>query len=284
MNFFSDYKNHVKDFRQEETCDYLFYRPLAFIVFKAIYKLPVTPNHISLLGLSVALASAYQLALGTKEGWFLAGVGILIFSILDCVDGMVARAKKNGSVYGEQIDMFVDLMANLAFFSGLYIGLGRAFPETYYSIYLALCLISIFIHTTLYNFYKRQFFFYRQGNIDGHKRELDSARRRLTQLSDKKGYPFERILLYLFIKFNQLQSIGQKKICFKPEDYLRYNKSLLPLWAVISGSTHLTVLSFSLILGEISLYFIFALLIANTWMLLTYIVQRGVNQNLRGEV
>jgi phosphatidylglycerophosphate synthase len=275
----SDYQKHVKPYRLEEPCDFVLYRPLAYGVFKLTEKLPLTPNHFSLLNLVIAFSAAFQLSQGTTNGFFLGGVGIFLFSVFDCVDGMVARAKKNGSPYGEQIDMFVDMLSNIAFFVCLYVGLTKAYPETYYPVYLLIGFLSIFIHSSLYNYYKRQYQFYGVGNVDGLKREIEACRRKLNELKQKNERLFERLLLTLFIKYSQAQT-KNSNARYSPEDYIRFNRSLLPLWAIISGSSHLTVLAFALMVDELSIYFLASILLANTWMILTYIVQNGVNRTM----
>ena len=101
-----------------------FLRPASFLV---TWLLPasVTANQVTLLSYPVALLSLTLLASGSFAG-ILLGAGLLVlFNLLDCVDGNLARLQGTGNPFGR----FLDALAAPAFvlpYFALGIGLARS--------------------------------------------------------------------------------------------------------------------------------------------------------------
>ena len=281
----ADYKKNTKDFSLEEPFDFVFYRPLAYIIVKATYKLPLTPNMFSFSALLFAILAGYSLSTGTHEGFIKGGICILIFGTLDCCDGMLARMKKNGSVYGDLIDMFVDLLASINFYTGTFIGLKIIYSEadTNFPYMIWPCAFLLFAHVSIYSFYKKQLLFYQSGNPNGRKREIDRYKREYEKLKKINGQYFDRFLVFLFLKFSDKQVDESKRVEYHGEAYITYNKKILPFWAVISGSSHLTILAIALMINELEVYIYFAFFLANMWCFMAYMIQNGVNNKLKRE-
>lgn len=282
---YADYKKNTKDYSLEEPLDFFFYRLLAYIIVKLTYRLPLTPNMFSLTALSIAIFSGYSISQGTREGFITGGIGIIVYGILDCCDGMLARMKKNGSVYGDLIDMFVDLLASINFYTGTFLGLSTIYAEDGskfpYMIWIAAaCLL---VHVSIYSFYKKQLVFYQSGNPQGRKRELDFYKRELEKLKREKKQYFNQMLLFLFLKFSDQQKDENNRVEYHKEYYAVYNKKILPFWGIISGSSHLTMLAIGLIFYSVDIYIYFAIFFANMWLFLSYVIQNGVNNKLRRE-
>ena len=127
----SEYKKNTKEFWQEEPFDFFFYRMAAFLMVKLTYKLPLRQTTFLLLGLITAIFSGFTLSKGTHDSFALGGIGIIVFGIFDCCDGMLARMKKNGTKYGPLIDMVVDVLSSISFFTGLTIGLSKTIDDFY---------------------------------------------------------------------------------------------------------------------------------------------------------
>lgn len=277
---FAEFKRNTKGFCLEEPFDFLIFRPIAFLIVKLTYSLPLGPNHFSFMALVVSLAAGYHLASGSAEGFVYGGVGIFIFSVLDCCDGMIARMKKNGSEYGNLIDMFVDLLSSTSFYVGLYLGLGKSsdfFPLHYFAMISA---VFILIHVSIYNYYKKQYFFYAEGNPDGRNREIDLYRRNLDKLNSQKGRFFDKMLLYLFLLFSKAQKDSSHTTLYDVQNYINCNKKILPMWGVVAGSSHLALLSFSLMTHRVGIYFIFSIVLFNLWLVFVTVVQSGVNESI----
>jgi 1L-myo-inositol 1-phosphate cytidylyltransferase / CDP-L-myo-inositol myo-inositolphosphotransferase len=100
-------------------------RPVSRLLSGVVVDWPVTPNHITLAGIVLGLAGALMLST-VSYGWRLGGVlSLLASSILDGVDGEVARARFETSPAGARLDLMGDYVTHLATFLGLAAGLAR---------------------------------------------------------------------------------------------------------------------------------------------------------------
>ena len=278
VNLYREYRKSVRYFWREEPCDYLVYRPLAFLVVRATYSLPLVPNHFSILALVTALFSGLCLAGGTSVGFVCGGIGIILFGVWDCCDGMLARMKGNGDRYGQFVDMFVDVLSSICFYGGLCWGLTSA--GVLYPWLALLSGIAICVHAGIYNFYKKQFFFYESHRPRGRIEEIEDLEKDLERLREEQGTVFKRFLVRSFLLFVGVQGKSDKSPLYDVKDYVNSNKLTLCLWGFIAGSSHLFILSLSLILSRVEVYFGFALIFSNLWLLWALFVQRCVNGEL----
>ena len=278
--FCEEYRKNVKPFWQEEPFDYLIYRPIAFLVIKVTYFLQLTPNHFSILALVTALASGYFLASGTAMGFIYGGTGIFFFGVWDCCDGMLARMKGKGDPYGQFIDMFVDVLSAVSFYGGLCWGLMNVNNKLYFWLTL-LSGVILCIHAGIYNFYKKQFLFYMSGTPNGRIDEIENLEKILERLKKGRGSVFKRFLIQSFLLFVRVQKSSDNLLQYDVEDYISRNKMTLGLWGIIAGSSHLFLLSLSLLCSEMDIYLGFALVFSNLWLVLALLAQRRVNSQLR---
>jgi len=91
---------------------------------KAAHNLGLTPNIISLLGLSLALFSAFTYAVSQGQPlWlFLATVLFLVSGFCDALDGVIARIYQQTSVFGGFLDSLLDRYADAAVYAGVIMG------------------------------------------------------------------------------------------------------------------------------------------------------------------
>jgi len=101
-------------------------RHISYPASRALARLPITPNQITLASLVAALLAAWGYMQGTY-GWAVAGgLALSVSYLLDNADGEVARLKGMQSRFGEYFDTFVDWLAHAAFFVGLGMGVRAA--------------------------------------------------------------------------------------------------------------------------------------------------------------
>ena len=86
--------------------------PLAVILI----RLHVGPNVITLLGLILSFGVAYLFMMGY---FIVAGVGLLLTSMFDVLDGAVARISKKETKIGSVLDSLSDRIAESSVFFGL---------------------------------------------------------------------------------------------------------------------------------------------------------------------
>jgi phosphatidylglycerophosphate synthase len=90
-----------------------------------IVNWPITPNQVTIASIVVGLIGAFGLA--TVSYWARLGgvLALLLSSVLDGVDGELARARCEQTATGARLDLAGDYAINLATFAGLAIGLAR---------------------------------------------------------------------------------------------------------------------------------------------------------------
>lgn len=129
-------------------------RPLSVALSRRLVRTPVTPNQLSVINLAIGLGAAACAALGNYGGFLVGGILFQLASILDGVDGEVAKLTFQSSPRGEWIDTACDQVSYVAFLLGLAIGVYRAdLPPIYFQVgllgvisgILSLASISLFL-------------------------------------------------------------------------------------------------------------------------------------------
>jgi phosphatidylglycerophosphate synthase len=100
-------------------------RPISRIVSFALLSMGLSASHASLLTLAVGLIGAAVAAAPGYAAFVAAGVLFHVASVLDGVDGEMARATLTESEAGARIDTIVDQVTYVAFFIGMTIGWAR---------------------------------------------------------------------------------------------------------------------------------------------------------------
>ena len=110
---------------------YYINRPCSLQISKRIANSPVTPNMVTFFGLVMGLAAAALVAYGGYVGmtradsgssWGLMAVAVILWqlsSMIDGVDGELARMRMSPSHRGEWFDTVADDITNIAFLMGL---------------------------------------------------------------------------------------------------------------------------------------------------------------------
>jgi phosphatidylglycerophosphate synthase len=91
-------------------------RPIAL----ALVKTPITPNQVSMVQPFLAAIAGWLI---TSDDWTHLAAGALLFevrSILDCVDGTLAREKKMSSPSGHAIDAMCDWLGVVLLYAGIF--------------------------------------------------------------------------------------------------------------------------------------------------------------------
>jgi choline kinase/phosphatidylglycerophosphate synthase len=124
-------------------------RRFSLAVTRLLMHLPVRPNHVTAFSLVLSLAAAVTAALATASTplWLLVGAGLWqLASMMDGVDGELARLKFTESKIGEWFDTITDDIGRVTFFSGFGIGVSAVTGE---AIWLQLALMSVAMQVVL---------------------------------------------------------------------------------------------------------------------------------------
>ena len=91
---------------------------------KAAHNIGLTPNIVSLIGLALALLSAFAYTVKQSQAlWILlATILFLASGFCDALDGAIARIYQQTSVFGGFLDSLLDRYADIAVYVGVIIG------------------------------------------------------------------------------------------------------------------------------------------------------------------
>lgn len=95
-------------------------RPVSRLISRMLLRLPgVKPFHATVAAAFLGLAMAASLLTGGESGLVIGAVLFQFASIIDGVDGEIARATYRSSRSGAMLDSLIDAATNLSFFAGL---------------------------------------------------------------------------------------------------------------------------------------------------------------------
>ncbi len=105
-------------------------RYISLSISRTIAATRIKPNHISIVTFSLGIIAAIFAGIGGYKWFVLAGLAYQLNSIVDGVDGELARVRYEFSLLGEWLDTLSDDNKDVLFYGGLAIGAWRtwAFP------------------------------------------------------------------------------------------------------------------------------------------------------------
>ena len=100
-------------------------RHISLAISRRIAHTRAMPNHITAITFSLGVAAAVCAAIGGTAAWVAAGVLFQATSVLDGVDGELARVRMDGSVMGEWLDTISDDSSDVLMYGALGLGAYR---------------------------------------------------------------------------------------------------------------------------------------------------------------
>jgi phosphatidylglycerophosphate synthase len=133
-------------------------RPPAALLVRAVFRTSVTPNQLTIGSFLFGLAAGIAYLGGHPAFFVIGGILVMISTIFDCADGMLARGKNVTSRYGAYLDLFLDRIVDFAVLSGASFGVYR-FTGNFRFLVFGLVTIGLyFLQVSLYyinNLYTR---------------------------------------------------------------------------------------------------------------------------------
>ncbi|MCX6566960.1 MAG: CDP-alcohol phosphatidyltransferase family protein [Candidatus Aminicenantes bacterium] len=105
----------------------VFNRPAASLIVRALYKTKVTPNQVTVASFLIGLAGAGCFGLATRGSFIAGGLLTQLSSIVDCADGMLARARGTSNDFGAYLDLLLDRVNEYLLITGVVLGQYRFF-------------------------------------------------------------------------------------------------------------------------------------------------------------
>jgi phosphatidylinositol phosphate synthase len=114
-------------------------RALLAPLVRLAQRLGVTANRVTVAGFAIVTMAAVMVA----AGQLLAGVGLLAAgSLLDAVDGALARATTGSTPFGSFLDSTLDRAAEAILYIGIVVYLLRTAADPFWPVVLALAAVS----------------------------------------------------------------------------------------------------------------------------------------------
>ncbi len=137
--------------------DRLWRYPIGHAIVKAALRTPLTPNHVTIGHTLLGISAGALISTGRPSMLVVAGLMFEVRSILDCFDGVLARARGTASPYGRAMDQAGDFLGFAAFVLGSWVAFTRTmgFPRAMALslVTAALCALCTFC----WDLYKRRF-------------------------------------------------------------------------------------------------------------------------------
>ena len=283
MNLFQEYKKTLKDPAVEEFFDLFLFRPLAFLIVKAIPRFPITPNQLSIASMIFGIGSGIFFSLGTKSSFLIGGLLYGFTRVMDCSDGMLARMKNRVTPTGRILDGIIDYVNASAVNIGWLIGLFKGAFALPVSPWLLVVPASFFMgmHSMVVDYYRMEFLSHGLGKANSPKDDYVKFTSELDKMKSQKRRPLDEWMIWIYLRYlkTQLRKTGAEEK-YDQEAYFRANRHLLPAWAFIGSSSYIFVIMASSIIGKPMAFFCFSIGMANIWLVMLLIIQIRTNRKL----
>ena len=289
MSFFSDFKKTLKLAEVEELIDLYFYRPLAYLAVRAVFRTSITPNQITLFSIVVGLAAAACFGAGPATA--AAGAALYAASvILDCADGQLARLKKNGTRMGRVLDGVVDYIVGISAYIGIAVGLKPpAWPASRWWLLMVAAAASNIFHSIAIDYYRTRYLNVMLDTAHGEDEDSRSFAEERAALRAAGRRPLKRWAIGVYLRYLDVQrktavparSNGPDWRS-KREEFSAANAAIMRLWTLLGSSTQITLLIAAVLLGRFTYYFWAMIIALNLLAAVLYFVQNRIDRRLEG--
>lgn len=283
MSLASEFKQSLKSVDSEEILDLIIFRPISFVFVKLIYRTNITPNQISIVALNFGILSGILYGFGTYKFFLLGSASFFICNTLDCMDGQLARLKKNGTKIGRVIDGFIDYITSISVFIGIGIAMTGITGNASYSWFLTItAAISKAAQNMFFDHYRNMYLehvYHKASSVDEEIEEYSEERERLKAF---KGKHLEKFLIWIYLSYSTFQRNSTKHIELNvsPEEYKAKNKLILRIWSWLGSTTHMVVLIIFSIIDRLDLYLILTITLGNLILIILIIWQKLIINHL----
>lgn len=281
MSIAEEYKKSLKMAEAEEILDLILYRPIAFVIVKLIYRLPITPNQITYGALVAGLISAYQFSKGTASGFAWGAIWYAIANVLDCGDGMLARLQKSGTPLGRLVDGIVDWVSSVAIFFGLGMGMAAYFADPLYWILAIAAGVISGYHAMVFDKRQQEYI----STVRGERNFFERESEKVDAERNTGNNPVRKLFLSAYASYMRVQEGGhqQESKRYAPGAYHLHNKGIMRWWTWLGPTTNRTLLMTAAVLAHPE-WFCWAVAIpVNLYLVFMFAWQKNVTLRLDGD-
>ncbi len=160
--FWAGYWQSLKSLDVEEPIDVYVHRPLAYVLARALFPTPISPNLVTLASMGIGVYAAVLMVINVPHHFQWAALCTFVATVFDCADGQLARMRKTSSVIGRMLDGTADVIVTAAILvaGGYHIAL--KYGTTWWLALLGVAFtiiagVATSIQTTLFDHYKTVF-------------------------------------------------------------------------------------------------------------------------------
>lgn len=270
-----EYKRSLKLPEAEEILDLGIFRPSAFVLVKALCRLPVTPNGVTLASLVCGLLAAWNFATG-RTGAFLAGaVWYAAANILDCADGQLARLQGSGTSFGRVIDGAADYISSIALFLG--IGAGLAARDSPHWWLVAAAALSSGVHAFFFDHYQNEYISAVRTGTRLLGREIGQFEDEIRTLRARGRAWLKVFVLSLYVFYLRLQErVGTPPSASAgdPQSFRSAYRRSIRLWSFLGPTTNRTLLMACALADRVDWYLLAVVSAGNAWLAVASLAQR----------
>jgi len=286
MNWWREYNNSLKMKEVEEVIDLILYRPIAFLLVITVYNTKIKPDHLTLTAMLMGIIGGYFYSIGSQQYAVIGAVFYLLFNILDCSDGQLARIKKNGSPVGRLLDGIADLIAAIAIYTGIVIGFANR-PEqpSPFLILMAFTGISIIIQESLVDYFRTRFLDVVLQRQDTFIEGIEEYKNEYEKIKNQNGKWFRKSIILIYLIYSQMQRflIPKKKrikfISSTPEDYFKKNSIIIRFWVFMGPSAKITILILCSLFCRFDIFFWIVMGGFNILAVLLWLIQYHIDKS-----
>ncbi|MDQ7818533.1 MAG: CDP-alcohol phosphatidyltransferase family protein [Melioribacteraceae bacterium] len=285
MSMLTQYKSSLKVTEAEELVDLIFFRPLAFLFVKLIYKTSITPNQLTFFSMASGIIAAILISAALSEPVIFGTFFLILWAVLDCADGQLARLKKNGTPFGRLLDGIADYVSNLAIFIGIYFwGFSNLESQGLWLIVIIITIVTYAAQEVLVDYYRSEYISNYSGKSNFVENEVVEFQKEYDSIQNTSGQFFKKLTLSLYIRYSSMQNSNRKekikKVNISSDEYIKANKTMIRLWNLNGTSTHSFVLIFLTFFNRLDLYLWYILIFGNIWTVIVLILQKLINKRV----
>jgi hypothetical protein len=289
MNLFQEYKSSLKKIEVEEIFDLYFYRPLAFLLVKAIYSTSITPNQLTVVSMLFGVIGGFFYSIGSFTANYIGAILILFYNVFDCSDGQLARLKKNGTPVGRILDGIADYVVSTAVYFGIAFGFAsNSSNSLLWWIITAGAGFSNALQAGLLDFYRTRYLDFLLNRVSVLDEGLKVFEEEFDRLKNVRGKYFDKVVIWIYLKYSAVQqkitnpkTRYESSISISAESYAQKNKWLIRLWTFLGPTTQWTFLIITSILNRLDIYLLGILIVGNILAMIYYYLQHRADVSLK---
>ena len=252
-------------------------RPPARFLAEILAATGLRPWHVVILGLVMGLLASLYYSSGEHLGYLVAAILLQIRSILDCLDGELARVKGLVTDRGHALDGVADFVVSVTLHVSIAYGVYSATGDVFISLVALASFLSVSFQTAFFFHYKTRLFTH----------SLDPSLRSMVPHTASQASQADPIVRLERIMYDWVDKTVAKTNYLKQRllpDHAtqdgtelgsdRNQLRVLGLWSYLSVGTHAFALIVLSLLGYPVLYFYLALLLGNPFLVLLLVLQR----------